>query len=123
MGEVVRLYHTEALRFREARLRYLAGDPGGDRAFARTMEEIAVRLARIESAYAAGAFDRMGKGARALAVTAEDTGLVSVRDAANAVADLSESRDNTALAACVARLLRVGQASLAMVWDTEHIMI
>jgi hypothetical protein len=39
------------------------------------------------------------------------------------VAELSTSRDGTALAACGARLLRLGEASLVTVWDGQGISL
>jgi hypothetical protein len=126
MGEVIRLYHAEAVRFEDAQLRQLTSDLGrarADRVIGRAMDEVAVRLARIEAAYTVGALDRVGKGARGLMAIAGQTGLASVRDAARDVAELSTSRDGTALAACVARLLRVGEASLVTVSDGQGISL
>jgi hypothetical protein len=126
MGEVIRLYHAEDVRFEETQLRLLVanlGDARADKVMGRALDEIAVRLARIEAAYSSGALDRVGKGARGLAAIASQTGLASVREAAWAVAELSTSRDSTALAACVARLMRVGQASLVTVWDAHGISL
>lgn len=126
MGKVTRLYHAEAVRFENTRLQALVadlGDVGADRVISRAMEEIAVRLSRIEAAYDAGALDRVGKGARSLVAIADQTGLASVRDAALVVAGLSASHDSTALAACVARLIRVGETSLVTVWDVHGISL
>ncbi|MGI1662006.1 hypothetical protein ACRDNQ_07185 [Palleronia sp. KMU-117] len=126
MIKVTRLYHVEVVRFDNSRLQALVadlGDAGADRVISRAMEEIAVRLSRIEAAYDAGALDRVGKGARSLVAIADQTGLASVRDAAGAVASLSTSHDSTALAACVARLIRVGETSLVTVWDAHGISL
>jgi hypothetical protein len=122
MGQVTRLYHSEELRLDTPRVRALVTGPriaGADRAVTRTMGEIAVRLARIESAYGSGALDRVARGALGIAAIADQTGLAGLRDAAKAVTTLARSHDSAALAACVARLIRVGEMSIVTVSD-EH---
>ncbi len=126
MGQVTRLYHAEELRLDNRRLRALAADPangGADRVMTRAMGEIAVRLARIETAYGTGALDRVARGAQGIAAMADQTGLASLRDAAKAVNALAKSRDSAALAACVARLIRVGEMSLVTVSDVHDLTL
>lgn len=126
LGTVIKLYPGEAVRVDDQGLhRFLAGrgDPEASRALARTLDEMAVRLSRIENAYDAGAIERVEKGARGLAALADQTGFRTLRAAAIAVAELSRSRDSTALAACVARLIRVGEMSLVTVGDVHGISL
>jgi hypothetical protein len=126
MGQVTRLYHVEELRLDDRRLRALVANPrdrGAERVVTRAMGEIAVRLARIESAYAIGALDRVGRGAHSVLAIADQTGLASLRDAAAAVTGLAQSRDSAALAACVARLIRVGEMSIVTVSDVHDLSL
>lgn len=126
MAQITRLYHFEEVRLDKRRLRLLAadlGDAGADRVVSRAMDEIAVRLTRIETAYEARALARVANGARGLAVISDQTGLSGLRDVALAVAGLAGTRDSAALAACVARLIRVGEMSLVTVWDVHDISL
>jgi len=126
LGTVIRLYPGENVRVDDQRLHGFLSrrqrlDAG--RKLARALDEMAVRLSRIESAYEAGAIDRVEKGARSLASLADQTGLPTLRATAIAVAQLSRSHDSTALAACIARLIRVGEMSLVMVGDVHGISV
>jgi len=126
MGKVTRIYHAEELRLDNRRLRALATEPrggGADRVVTRAVTEIAVRLARIEAAYDGGALDRVARGAQGIAALADQTGIASLRDAAKAVTALAQSRDSAALAACVARLIRVGEMSLVTVSDVHDLTL
>lgn len=126
MGSVTRLYHVEDVQLDHDRMRLLVADlgrTGAERVIARAMEEIAVRLTRIENAYSDGALDRVAKGARGLAAIADQTGLATVRDIALTVARLSSTPDATALGASVARLVRVGEMSLVSVCDVHDVSV
>lgn len=126
MGSVTRLYHVEDVQLDGDRMQLLVADlgrPGAERVIARAMEEIAVRLTRIENAYSDGALDRVAKGARGLAALADQTGMATVRDIALAVARLATSTDATALGALVARLVRVGEMSLVSASDVHDVSV
>ncbi len=126
MGNVTRLFHCESVRLDVDRLSLLSselGDAGAVRVIGRAMEEIAVRLTRLENAYAEGDLERVAKGARGLRAIAEETGLTSVRDIADDVFALSSSHDAAAFGACVSRLIRVGEISLVSIWDVHGVSL
>ena len=78
----------------------------------RAMEDVAERVCAIELAWRAGEFGRMAKTARALIAVAEQIGMVGVAEVATDVCTTLKNRDEAALAAVVARLVRVGDQSL-----------
>jgi len=126
LGNVTRLYFSEDVRLDSARLQALAADlgsAGAERVIGKAMEEIAVRLTRIENAYDAGEIERVAKCARSLIAIADQTGLATVRDMAQAVWQLCGSTDSAALGACVSRLIRVGEMSLVTIWDVHDISV
>lgn len=126
MGNVTRLYYSEDVRMDSERLQILAADlgpSGAERVIGKAMEEIAVRLTRIENAYDEGDLDRVAKCARSLIAIADQTGLTTVRDNAHAVWQLCGSSDAAALGACVARLVRVGEMSLVSIWDVHDVSL
>ena len=126
MGTVVRLYHSEKVEFDDLRLNLLStelGSVAGNRAVARAMEEIAIRLTRIESAFLKGELGRMAVGVRRLAGLSEEAGLTTLASMCRTVGELTERHDTEALAACLARLIRVGEMSLVTVWDVHDISV
>lgn len=126
MSNVTRLHLVEDVQFERARqiaLVQALGEAEADRVIGRAIEEIAVRLTRIERAYAQGELFRVEKGARGLAAIAEQTGLPTVRRLALVVADLTATNDPPALAANISRLIRVGEISLVTIWDVQDISV
>jgi NAD(P)H-nitrite reductase large subunit len=126
LGNVTRLYHCEDVRLDRDRLRILAadlGEIGAERVIGRAIEEIAVRLTRIENAYAEGDVRRVAKGARSLIAIADQTGLSTVRDIAADVTALCSDDSGAALGACVSRLIRVGEMSLVTIWDVHDVSL
>ena len=104
MGQVARLYHAEELHLDSRRLRALVADPhdvGADRVVTRAMDEIVVRPTPIETAYGIGALDRVGRGAQSIVAIA----------------------DRTSLAACAARLIRMGEMSLVTVSNVHDLSL
>ncbi len=95
------------------------GVSGADGVVTRAMEELAVRLAKIERSYKKGAFGEVQKAARSMIAIADQIGMVSFAEVAKDVSQLAGTTDSTALAACVDRLLRIGENSLLAVWDHQ----
>jgi hypothetical protein len=83
------------------------------------MEELAVRLAKVESCYKKGRLDEMQRAARSMIAISEQIGMETFARVAADVNDLATRDDGTALAATVDRLLRIGQKSLLAVWDLQ----
>jgi hypothetical protein len=87
------------------------------------LEEIAERLTMAEAAWQAGEIQRLAKIARSVVGLAEQVGLATVAHVAGMVAEATTVHDDHALAALVARLVRVGEGSLAALWDISHLRI
>lgn len=95
------------------------GTSGADGVVSRAMEELAVRLAKVESSYRKGQFAEMQRAARSMIAISEQIGMVTFARVAGDVNRLALTEDSTALAACVERLMRIGENSLLAVWDLQ----
>ncbi len=84
------------------------------------VEEMVVCLAAIEAAWATGEFGRLAGLLKSLALQSERAGLPDVVHVAQSVESLLGSRDEVALAAVVARLIRVGETSLATLLEISY---
>ena len=84
------------------------------------VEEMVVCLAGIEAAWAAGEFLRLKNTLASLVVLANKTGLKDLVFVVREAEGLVEGRDEVALAAVVARLVRVGEASLATLLEISY---
>lgn len=86
----------------------------------RALEDIAVRLDRLQAARAAGAFEHMCNPARRIAVIAGGLGMRDVVHAAHHVGGAAESGSAVAVSATLARLERNFDASIGAVWSVSH---
>lgn len=84
------------------------------------IEEMVVCLAAIEAAWSAGEFARLGTALKSAILLAERTGLVDVAHVARQTEGLLDGYDEVALAAVVARLVRVGETSLATLLEISY---
>lgn len=84
------------------------------------VEEMVVCLASVEAAWAAGEFRRLSIGVHKVIGLAERTGLQDVAAVARVLADLLKSDNTTAIAAVTARLVRVGETSLATLLEIGY---
>lgn len=100
----------------------LIGEAGTEAfAFAEdTVEEMVVCLAGVEAAWAAGEFSRLKTLLVSLAALAEKAGLPDVAQVAATAGSLLGGTDEVALAAVVARLVRVGETSLATLLEISY---
>ncbi len=120
MHEVSRLRHVDHAgldcgRLEEILLTY--GEAGAERFLGRTLEDVAVRLNRLERAWRRNDAKLLARGALDLAQVAESIGLVSLGHAARNVGTTATSGDPVAQSATVCRMIRVGEASLMRIWD------
>ena len=121
MGNVCQLQPAEAIKLDPEQLWLLERSLGANMAeeTANTaLETIVTRICCIETAWEAGEFQRLSKSARLLVGVAEQVGMTSLADVARDVSDLAVGRDDAARAAVVKRLVRIGDASLAALWDS-----
>ncbi|AJE45241.1 hypothetical protein P73_0526 [Celeribacter indicus] len=95
------------------------GPAGAEGVISRAMEELAVRLARVETCFRKAQFDEMQRAARSMIAISEQIGMVTVAQVAGDVSALALGDDGAALAACVERLMRIGENSLLAVWDLQ----
>lgn len=76
-------------------------------------EDFIVCLSAIEAAWSSGEFERLSSQTEMMTVLSESLGLTHSATVAHQLASLIGTRDDVALAAVVARMVRVGEASLA----------
>ena len=87
------------------------------------VEEIVLRVASAEAAWQAGELRRLSKVSRSVVGLAREIGLETLGDVAAKVATVARTNDRAALAALVARLSRVAQASVSAVGDLDHLRL
>lgn len=119
------LENVFALCPREAvSLEPISGDASGpNSAFALAedaVEEMVVCLAAIEASWAAGEFSRSPALLSGLVDQAKRAGLPDVVRVAEDAQALLEECDEVALAAVIARLIRVGETSLATLLEISY---
>lgn len=122
MTNVVELCPAELVELEGERLGALAADLGevrAERVLSRAMEEIGVRLARVQAAYHSGDESRLKKHAQGLAAIAGQIGMNDLVRVARDMADLTERVDPAAQAAVAARLSRVAEDSMLAIWDVK----
>ncbi|MHC0052231.1 hypothetical protein [Actibacterium sp. D379-3] len=118
------LWPDEALRMDPERLAEIYVELGEVRAQAavgRAMEDLAMTLDRLGGQHRGGRRAAVAQLAVRIRDIAEPLGLSSLSLVAGDVARLAETRDAVALAATTARLERVANRSLKMVWDLQDI--
>lgn len=124
--EAVNLRPDENVRLNPSRLTELfvqLGNRSAEDVVCRAMEELAVRLADIEAAYWQSDFSKVSKGSRGLIAIADQIGLNGLAQVARHVAATASRNDKTAIAATVSRLVRIGDKSLAAVWDAQNMSV
>lgn len=95
------------------------GTSGADGVVSRAMEELAVRLGRVEKCHKRGEMDELRRAARSMIAISEQIGMQTFASVAKDVSDLASGDDGTALAATVERLTRIGENSLLAIWDMQ----
>ncbi|MGB0439727.1 MAG: hypothetical protein ACPGFC_06435 [Paracoccaceae bacterium] len=113
----------ERARLDNDQLLYLNTHLGTDVAedvICRALEELVVRLSMIERAFGQRDRPTLRKHARALASVARQIGMVGLTSVAGDVTRCLDDGDDTALAAIIMRLIRVGEASLTAIWDFQE---
>ncbi len=116
------LTHDEAVQLDADQLGLLYGQLGEDKAdtiVCRALEELANRLSTIERAYYQGDRPALGKAARGLIGVADQVGMLGMAAIASNVGALAQGQDDPALAAALARLVRLGDRSLAAIWEVQ----
>lgn len=123
---ITKLRPDEPVRLDRDRLEHLytqLGHSGAEGVVARAMEELAARLSRVEKLFKRGELGEMQRASRSMIAISEQIGMVTFARVAKDVSTLSGSENSAALAATVARLIRIGEGSLMAVWDLQDASI
>ncbi|MEE9388113.1 MAG: hypothetical protein V3U96_05855 [Paracoccaceae bacterium] len=97
------------------------GPRGADEVISRTMEELAVQLAKVHKASASGKHIEINRAAQKIMEYAAHVGMPTLSAAAANVVTYQHPGTASALAAIIARLERTGEASLMQVWDLQDL--
>lgn len=92
-------------------------DEEGEAMICGALEDIAIRLDRLQMARSAGAYDELIGPARRIAAIAGGLGLIDVATAAGHVGNAADSGSGVAVAATLARLERGFDAAISSVWE------
>lgn len=126
MGQVVYITPEESPRMNRDRFEDLYrqfGDPGAEDIICRAVEALSARMAKCQRLYRAGRPEDMRRNLRSQIVISDQIGLVSLAEAARHVQACLDRQDGVALAATLARLLRIGDRSLSAVWDLRDLSL
>ncbi len=124
--QVTLLKQTESVRLDGTRLDDLVaqlGPSGAENVVCRALEEVAVRLAHAERCHREGRFEDMRRAVRSLIAISGQIGMHALARVAGDVVACVDNGDHTALAATLARLLRVGEACLGELCDSRDVTI
>lgn len=102
-----------------ARLFAEKGEVAAEHVIGAAIDELSERLNKAEGLYANCRFSDLARVARSMVGVAEEIGFRGVSIAAAQVSDCSMTRDPAALAATMARLIRMTEQSFAAIWDIE----
>lgn len=97
------------------RLRAAEGPQAAQALVARTREDLSHRLGRVAALYGQGVLPPLAAEARGIALAAHPVGLVDLARVAQHVAACCGRDDPAALAATVARLLRLGERAVDLI--------
>ncbi|MFD2739657.1 hypothetical protein ACFSUD_08760 [Sulfitobacter aestuarii] len=87
----------------------------------RALEEMALRLSRCERFSSAGDWSALEKDVRALGRIAERIAMPLLALVATDVRRCLAAQDQIAVAATLARLIRIGECSLVAIWDLREV--
>ncbi|MBY5986689.1 MULTISPECIES: hypothetical protein [Roseovarius] len=122
MERITLLKQSEAVHLDQNRLEQLylqLGEAGAEDVVCRALEELAVRLSHTERCFRQEQVQDMRKSARSLIAIAEQIGMCKLARVARDVTQSIDLHDKVAIAATLARLLRIGETSLHEIWDVQ----
>ncbi|PID35432.1 MAG: hypothetical protein CSA68_02775 [Rhodobacterales bacterium] len=99
------------------------GQAGAQDVVCRAMEELAVRFKQLAMDYNNQDYKAVRKCAKSMVGIAEQVGMQCLADVAQDVRRCAENYDTVALAATLARLLRIGDKSLTAIWDSQDLSV
>lgn len=122
MERITLLKQSETVHLDQGRLEQLylqLGEAGAEDVVCRALEELAVRLSHTERCFRQEQVQDMRKSARSLIAIAEQIGMSKLARVARDVTQSIDLHDRVAIAATLARLLRIGETSLHEIWDVR----
>ena len=123
MSRVEQLFINEDFTVDHDRLSGLVDHLGHTKAgdvLARAMDELSDRLAQLERAWMDGDVEDVVRRARGLGGIAEQMGMGNLSKVARDAQNTGLAGDGAALAATVARLLRMGEGSMSVVCELRN---
>ncbi|MFK7867816.1 MAG: hypothetical protein AB8B58_01110 [Roseobacter sp.] len=126
MNHVLRIGLKETVQVDQDRLGALyaeLGEAGAEDVVCRAMEELALRLSHCSRLHSADNLPDLRKCARSLIAIAEQIGMHVLARVAKDVISAVDTQDGVAIAATLARLLRIGEQSLTAIWDLQDLTI
>jgi len=118
--EIAVLRHDEVVRLDPERVIALyaeLGERAAEDTVERAMQEMALRLGAMERDWRRRDLAGLGRNARSVARLSHEVGMATMARVGADVAAAAAAGDVTACAATFARLRRIGDRSLATVWD------
>ncbi|MGZ2255830.1 hypothetical protein [Roseobacter sp. A03A-229] len=126
MDQVLKIGLKETVHVDQDRLAALyaeLGEAGAEDVVCRAMEEMALRLSHCSRLHTASNMDELRKCARSLIAIGDQIGMHALTRVAGDVICAIDARDGPAVAATLARLIRIGEQSLTAIWDLQDITI
>lgn len=126
MDQVLKVRLKEKVRVDQDRLGALyaqLGEAAAEDVVCRAMEELALRLSHCSRLHTAGDLPELRKCTRSLIAISDQIGMLVLARVANDVIETIDDKNAPALAATLARLLRIGEQSLTAIWDLQDITI
>jgi hypothetical protein len=126
MDDVLKIKPKETVRVDPDKLGALYAELGefaAEDVVCRAMEELALRLSHCSRLHAAGQWGELRKCVRSLVAIAEQIGMRVLARVAGDVIETLDAGDTPAIAATLARLLRIGEQSLTAIWDLQDLTI
>ncbi len=118
------LTHDEAIQLQSDQLASLysqLGEEEADKVICKALEDIANQLSLIERCYYTDEREALSKAAQGLVGVIDSMGMPIMADVAQSVAHLANQKDDPALTAVLARLVRLGDRSLTAIWEVQDL--
>ena len=125
-GEVLDLVPREKASLDQGRIETLyrqLGPRGAVDVVCRAIEERAVRLAHCARLWRMRHHGDLRKSARSLVAISDQIGMTTLARVARDVTEAIDCGDDAALSATLFRLIRIGERSLAAVWDLQDLSL
>lgn len=125
MGKLAALHHDEGVRLDPDRMQALVSEPGeegAEQAVCRAREDRAGRLMEIRRYVDESDVAATHHSARRVSKLARQIGMPTLARSGDDVPRTAETRTVAARAATLARLVRIADRSLNVVWDLRRLM-